>query len=67
MFNNSDWEQNEEFFIKVKNRLIEFGDVTYLTEFNSMENFIRWKGKEDSANHSGRSMLRNCSIDHRGL
>ena len=56
---NSDWEQNEEFFSKLKKQLIERGNFTYFNTFNRLEDFIRWKGKEDSTIHSGKSMLRN--------
>ena len=52
-----DWESNEECFDKVRAQLINLGDVAYYEVFNSLDNYIRWKGKEDSAVHSGKSML----------
>jgi len=55
---NSDWEQNEEFFIQFKKHLTEAGDPNYTSLFHKLESYIRWKGKEDSANYSGKSMLR---------
>jgi len=41
-----------------KKHLIEAGDPHYTELFHKLENYIRWKGKEDSANYSGKSMLR---------
>ena len=55
---NRNWEQNEEFFTKVKKQMVEFGAMEYLNSFENMGTYIRWKGKEDSAKHSGKSMLR---------
>lgn len=52
------WEENEDFFCEVKKQLTEFGDFEYLRKFDLMENYIRWKGKEDAAKHAGKSMLR---------
>jgi len=61
------WEQNEEFFIKVKEQLIQLGNTTYLNMFTTMENYIRWKGKEDSAKFSGKSMLRTFITKYRNI
>jgi len=55
---NRNWEENEEFFNKMKKQLTEYGAFDYLNSFDAMENYIRWKGKEDSAKHSGKSILR---------
>ncbi len=55
---NRHWEQNEEFFQKFKKHMTDCGCGEYLVQFDAMENYIRWKGKEDSAKHSGKSMLR---------
>ncbi len=52
------WEENEAFFAKVKQYLVECGNADYLTYFENLEGYIRWKGKEDSAKYMGKSMLR---------
>ena len=56
--NNRNWEHNEDFFMKFKNHIADLGDSDFNTLFDSLEGYIRWKGKEDSANYFGRSMLR---------
>ena len=61
------WEQNEKFFDMIKNQIIELGNLEYLSYFSKMEDYIRWKGKEDSGNHSGKSMLRISLIDCRNI
>eukprot|EP01022_Parablepharisma_sp_SALTPOND_P021175 TRINITY_DN4091_c0_g1_i1.p1 TRINITY_DN4091_c0_g1~~TRINITY_DN4091_c0_g1_i1.p1 ORF type:complete len:737 (+),score=121.52 TRINITY_DN4091_c0_g1_i1:1031-3241(+) len=52
------WEENEEFFNKVRKYLIESGCHEQLAYFENLENYIRWKGKEDSAKYSGKGMTR---------
>jgi len=54
----SNWEENEDFFNKIKRQIVEFGEFEYLQRFERMEKYIRWKGKEDSAKYGGKSMLR---------
>jgi len=53
-----DWEKNESFFDKIREQYIEFGCMEELAKFDAMNNYIRWKGKVESANYAGRSMLR---------
>lgn len=38
---------------------MECGCTDYLSYFEKMENYIRYKGKEDLAEHFGKSMMRN--------
>lgn len=51
-------EKNEEFFTKFKKELAKAGDPISTELFHNLESYIRWKGKEDSAKYSGKSMLR---------
>ena len=50
---------NEEFFNKVRRHLVDLGVVDQLTYFDNLENFIKWKGKEDSSRYSGKGMVGN--------
>lgn len=52
------WEENEDFYNRIKKHLIECGCHEQLNYFETLENFIRWKGKEDSARYNGKSMSR---------
>ena len=52
------WEDNEKLFVHIKKHLINSGVHEHLSYFEYLENCIRWKGKEDSAKYSGKSMLR---------
>ena len=61
----SDWEVNEDFFTKFKKHLIDCGCAEHLSTFETMESYIRGKGKEDSAKHSGKSILRKCDHNNR--
>ena len=56
------WERNDNFFTKFKSQLAESGDPEYTELFLSLDNYIRWKGKEDSAKHLGKSMMRKFCI-----
>ena len=60
--NNRNWERNEGFFGKFKAQLAESGNPEYVDMFFNLENYIRWKGKEDSTKYSGKSMLRNITF-----
>lgn len=52
------WEECEGFFGQLKQHLTECGLPDLLSYLESLEGYIRWKGKEDSAKFMGKSMLR---------